>query len=64
MRFLIDSLILWPQRTARHLEWLAPLFARIVTGWVFTGGASASLKSFQTRAFDTSLLLREETKPD
>ncbi len=35
MRFLIDSLILWPQRTARHLEWLAPLFARIVTGWVF-----------------------------
>lgn len=35
VKILIDSLILWPQRTARHLEWLAPLFARIVTGWVF-----------------------------
>jgi putative oxidoreductase len=35
MKILLDSLILWPQRTARHLQWLAPLFARIVTGWVF-----------------------------
>jgi putative oxidoreductase len=35
MKFLIDSLILWPQRAARPLDWLAPLFARIVTGWVF-----------------------------
>jgi len=32
---LIDFLIGWPERTARHLEWLAPLFARIVVGWVF-----------------------------
>ncbi len=35
MKFLIDWLIGWPARTARHFEWLAPLFARIVTGWAF-----------------------------
>ncbi len=35
MPFLLDALFAWPQRIARHLEWLAPLFARIVTGWVF-----------------------------
>jgi putative oxidoreductase len=35
MKTLIDWLIGWPERTARHLEWLAPLFARIVVGWVF-----------------------------
>ena len=30
-RLLID----WPRRVASHLQWLAPLFARIVVGWVF-----------------------------
>jgi putative oxidoreductase len=35
MNVLLDALLGWPQRTARHLQWLAPLFARIVTGWVF-----------------------------
>ncbi|HEY6483479.1 MAG TPA: DoxX family protein [Steroidobacteraceae bacterium] len=35
MRFLIDCLIGWPERVARHLSWLAPLFARITVGWVF-----------------------------
>ena len=35
MKKLIDCLIGWPERTARHIEWLAPLFARIVVGWVF-----------------------------
>ena len=35
MNALLDALIGWPQRTARHLEWLAPLFARVVVGWVF-----------------------------
>jgi putative oxidoreductase len=30
-RLLID----WPRRVAAHLQWLAPLFARIVVGWVF-----------------------------
>ena len=35
MKTVIDWLIGWPERTSRHLEWLAPLFARIVVGWVF-----------------------------
>jgi putative oxidoreductase len=35
MKRLIDWLIGWPERVARHLDWLAPLFARIVCGWVF-----------------------------
>ena len=35
MRFLVDALIEWPRSVARHLTWLGPLFARIVTGWVF-----------------------------
>src|ERR1043165_3014670 len=35
MNFLVNALIDWPQRTARHLDWLAPLFARIVVGGVF-----------------------------
>jgi putative oxidoreductase len=32
---LTDWLIGWPERVARHLQWLAPLFARVVVGWVF-----------------------------
>ena len=28
-------LIVWPQSVANHLTWLAPLFARVVVGWVF-----------------------------
>jgi len=35
MELLVDWLIGWPERVARHLTWLAPLFARIVVGWVF-----------------------------
>jgi putative oxidoreductase len=35
MNFLIEVLIDWPARVARELQWLAPLFARIVVGWVF-----------------------------
>jgi putative oxidoreductase len=35
MERLVDCLIGWPERVARHLGWLAPLFARIVVGWVF-----------------------------
>ena len=30
-RWLID----WPRRVAAQLQWLAPLFARLVVGWVF-----------------------------
>ena len=32
---ILDALIDWPRRFAVHLAWLAPLFARLVTGWVF-----------------------------
>jgi len=35
MKSLIDALIGWPERVARRLTWLGPLFARIVVGWVF-----------------------------
>ena len=35
MKFLVRWLIDWPQGVARHLTWLAPLFARITAGWVF-----------------------------
>src|SRR5712675_1820156 len=35
MRRLINWLIGWPERVAKHLAWLAPLFARITVGWVF-----------------------------
>jgi len=35
MKYLVQGLIDWPQRVARHLDWLAPLFTRIVVGWVF-----------------------------
>jgi len=35
MTALVDTLIEWPRSVARHLDWLGPLVARIVTGWVF-----------------------------
>jgi putative oxidoreductase len=35
MKFLVQWLIDWPQRVARHLGWLAPLFARFTVGWEF-----------------------------
>jgi putative oxidoreductase len=35
MKFLVRWLIVWPENVARHLMWLAPLFARITVGWVF-----------------------------
>jgi len=35
MNIIVKALIEWPQSVARHLYWLAPLFARIAVGWVF-----------------------------
>ena len=35
MEILVKALIDWPESVARRLEWVAPLFARIVVGWVF-----------------------------
>ncbi len=35
MKFIVRWLIEWPKSVAHHLDWLAPLFARITVGWVF-----------------------------
>jgi putative oxidoreductase len=35
MQWLVARLIGWPERVAGYLTWLAPLFARVVVGWVF-----------------------------
>src|SRR5271156_6088757 len=35
MNKVLDGLIDWPERVASYLGLLAPLFARIVVGWVF-----------------------------
>lgn len=35
MRFLIRLLLTCPETVARYVAWLAPLFARIVVGYVF-----------------------------
>jgi putative oxidoreductase len=35
MKMLSEWLVRWPERVAQHMGWLAPLFARIVVGWVF-----------------------------
>ncbi len=35
MNVLVEALIEWPRSVARHLAWLGPLVARVVTGWVF-----------------------------
>lgn len=35
MNLIVRALIDWPASVARHLSWLAPLFARITVGWVF-----------------------------
>jgi putative oxidoreductase len=53
MKFLVKGLIDWPQSVARHLDWLAPLFARIVVGWVFmwTGWAKLTHLPLVTENF-------------
>ena len=45
MKRLVDWLIGWPERTARHLQWLAPLLARFVVGWVFVWSGWGKLNS-------------------
>jgi putative oxidoreductase len=35
MNTIVAVLVEWPRSVARHLEWLGPLVARVVTGWVF-----------------------------
>jgi putative oxidoreductase len=54
MAILVRALIDWPRSVARHLEWLGPLFARIVTGWVFlwTGWGKLTHLPLVTQNFD------------
>ena len=47
MKALIDRLIGWPDRVAQHLGFLAPLFARIVVGWVFLWSGWGKLNNLQ-----------------
>jgi putative oxidoreductase len=35
MKILVNWVIDWPEHVASHIDWLAPLFARLVVGWVF-----------------------------
>ena len=48
MKLLIQWLIDWPRRIAGHLAWLAPLFARIVVGWVFLWSGWGKLSNLPT----------------
>lgn len=45
MKTLTLWLIDWPERVARHIDWMAPLFARIVVGWVFLWSGWGKLKN-------------------
>ncbi len=45
MRVIVRWLIDWPESVARYLLWLAPLFARIVTGWEFLWSGWGKLRS-------------------
>ena len=45
MKFLYRWLFQWPESVAAHLTWLAPLFARIVCGWVFMWTGWAKLQN-------------------
>jgi putative oxidoreductase len=35
VRFLVTWLLEWPRHVAGYLQWLAPLFARLTTGYIF-----------------------------
>jgi len=47
MKFVVQWLIDWPRRVAGHLAWLAPLFARLVVGWVFLWSGWGKLHNLQ-----------------
>jgi len=48
VNLLAQWLIEWPRRVAGHLTWLAPLFARIVVGWVFLWSGWGKLSNLPT----------------
>ena len=47
MNVLIQWLIEWPRRVAAHIAWLAPLFARLVVGWVFLWSGWGKLQNLK-----------------
>jgi putative oxidoreductase len=47
VKLLVQWLIDWPRRVAGHLQWLAPLFARITVGWVFLWSGWGKLNNLQ-----------------
>jgi len=55
MNALVNTLIEWPRSVARHLDWLGPLVARIVTGWVFlwTGWGKLTHLPLVTQNFES-----------
>jgi putative oxidoreductase len=48
VRYLVQWLLDWPESVARHLAWLAPLFARITVGWVFLWSGWGKLSDLPT----------------
>jgi len=48
MRLLIHWLIDWPERLSAHFNWLPPLVARIVVGWVFVWSGWGKLNDIPT----------------
>src|SRR5271170_5044886 len=45
MQMLLDRVFSWPERVSRHIEWLAPLFARFVVGWEFLWSGLGKLQN-------------------
>lgn len=48
MDFLSRWLIKWPESVAAYFQWLAPLFARFVVGWVFLWSGWGKLQNLAT----------------
>jgi putative oxidoreductase len=48
MNILVRWLFRWPEDVAKHLMWLAPLVARIVTGWEFMFSGWGKLNDLPT----------------
>jgi putative oxidoreductase len=45
---MVNWLIDWPARVARHFAWLAPLVARVTVGWVFLWSGWGKLNNLPT----------------
>jgi putative oxidoreductase len=47
MNIIVDGLIGWPARVAKHLGWIAPFFARIIVGEEFAVSGWGKLTNMQ-----------------